>query len=273
MSETGDVGFQGGGRGGRLDTSVAHNARVWNYWLGGKDNFEPDRRVGDHIRTMFPVIEAVARADRRFLVRAVRHLVAEQGVRQFLDIGTGLPSADNTHQVAQGVAPEARIVYVDNDPMVLVHARALLTSSVQGATDYIEADIHDPAPILAAAARTLDFDRPVAVMMLGILNFVQDTDEAVAIVRRLMDAMAPGSFLALTHPTVELGGEANVPAMKFWNENASPPLRARTGAEIARFVDGLELIDPGLVSCSRWRATDEQEPVSVPQYGCVARKP
>ncbi|WP_433686229.1 SAM-dependent methyltransferase [Micromonospora carbonacea] len=273
MSESGDVGVRGGERVEPIDTSVAHNARVWNYWLGGKDNFEPDRRVGDHVRQMFPVIGEVARADRRFLARAVRHLAGEAGVRQFLDIGTGLPTADNTHQVAQSVAPDARIVYVDNDPMVLVHARALLTSSAEGATDYVEADVHDPASILAAAGRTLDLDRPVAVMMLGILNFVLDTDEAVAIVRRLLDAMPPGSYLALTHPTVELGGAANVPAMEFWNANAAPPIRARTGAEIARFVDGLELVAPGLVSCARWRPADGEEPAAVPQYGCVARKP
>ncbi|MFC5943750.1 SAM-dependent methyltransferase [Micromonospora harpali] len=273
MSESGDVGVRDGERVEPIDTSVAHNARVWNYWLGGKDNFEPDRRVGDHVRAMFPVIGEVARADRRFLARAVRHLAGEAGVRQFLDIGTGLPTADNTHQVAQAVAPDARIVYVDNDPMVLVHARALLTSSAEGATDYVEADVHDPASILTAAARTLDLDRPVAVMMLGILNFVLDTDEAVAIVRRLMDAMPPGSYLALTHPTVELGGEANVPAMEFWNANAAPPIRARTGAEIARFLDGLELVEPGLVSCARWRPDDGEEPAVVPQYGCVARRP
>ncbi|MER5704336.1 SAM-dependent methyltransferase [Micromonospora sp. NPDC002296] len=273
MSEAGYVGFRDGERAERIDTSVAHNARVWNYWLGGKDNFEPDRRVGERIHTMFPVIGEVARADRRFLARAVRHLAGEAGVRQFLDIGTGLPSADNTHQVAQAVAPDARIVYVDNDPMVLVHARALLTSSAGGATDYLEADVHDPASVLAGAARTLDLDRPVAVMMLGILNFVLDTDEAVAIVRRLMHEMPSGSFLALTHPTVELGGEANVPAMKFWNENAAPPIRSRTAAEIGRFLDGLELLDPGLVSCGRWRPADGEEPVTVPQYGCVARKP
>ncbi|WDZ82967.1 SAM-dependent methyltransferase [Micromonospora cathayae] len=256
----------------RVDSSVAHNARVWNYWLGGKDNFEADRRVGDHVRQMFPVIGEVARADRRFLARAVRHLAGEAGIRQFLDIGTGLPTADNTHDLAQAVAPESRIVYVDNDPMVLVHARALLTSRPEGVTRYLEADVHRPDSIVSAAADTLDLTRPVAVMMLGILNFVLDTDEAYAIVRRLMDAVPPGSYLALTHPTVELGGEANVPAMAFWNEHAAPPIRSRTGAEIAGFLTGLELVEPGLVSCSRWRPDDPQA-AQVPQYGAVARKP
>ncbi|KXK58700.1 translation initiation factor IF-2 [Micromonospora rosaria] len=256
----------------RPDPSVAHNARVWNYWLGGKDNFESDRAVGDRIRSMFPVIGEVARADRRFLARVVRHLAGDLGVRQFLDIGTGLPTADNTHQLAQAVDPRSRVVYVDNDPMVLVHARALLTSSPEGATDYLDADVHRPEEILAGAARTLDLDQPVAVMMLGILNFVQDTEVAVAIVRRLLDAMPSGSYLALTHPTVELGGEANVAAMAFWNAHASPPIRARTGAEIGRFFTGLELVEPGLVSCARWRPDDADE-ATVPQYGGLARKP
>lgn len=253
----------------RIDTTVAHNARVWDYWLGGKDNFVVDRQVGDQVRAMFPIIGDVAGADRRFLARAVGFLTGEAGVTQFLDIGTGLPTANNTHEVSQADRPESRIVYVDNDPLVLVHARALLTSSPLGATDYVDADVHDPDAILAGAARTLDLDRPVAVMMLGILNFVLDTDEAYRIVRRLMDAVPAGSYLAITHPTLELGGEANVEAMAFWNEHAAPPIRARTGAEIARFFDGLELLDPGLVSCGRWRA----EASAVPQYGAVGRKP
>lgn len=275
MPQTGDqVVPEPSDRAPRVDSSVAHNARVWNHWLGGKDNFEADRRVGDHVRRMFPVIGEVAAADRRFLARAVGFLAGTAGVRQFLDIGTGLPTADNTHDLAQAIAPESRIVYVDNDPMVLVHARALLTSRPEGVTRYLEADIHQPEAILTAAAETLDFDQPVAVMMLGILNFVQDTDEANAIVRRLMDAVPSGSYLALTHPTTELGGEANVPAMKFWNENAAPPIRARTGAEIAGFLSDLELVEPGLVSCSRWRPDPaDTNPAEVPQYGAVARKP
>jgi hypothetical protein len=224
---------------------------------------------------MFPTIVDVARADRYFLGRAVRYLAGEAGIRQFLDIGTGLPTVDNTHDVAQRVAPETRIVYVDNDPLVLVHARALLTSSVQGATDYIDADVHHPASILDKATRTLDLDRPVAVMMLGILNFVLDTDEALEIVRTLVDAVPSGSYLTITHPTLELGGEVNVEAMAFWNANAAPPIRARTGAEIARFLDGLEVLDPGLVSCVQWRpdfAALGETPTQVPQYGAVARK-
>lgn len=275
MPQTGDhVVPEPAARPPRVDSSVAHNARVWNYWLDGKDNFEADRRVGEYVRQMFPVIGDVARADRRFLARAVGFLAGTAGIRQFLDIGTGLPTADNTHDLAQTIAPDARIVYVDNDPMVLVHARALLTSHPEGVTRYLEADIHQPEAILTAAAETLDFDRPVAIMMLGILNFVLDGDEASAIVRRLVDAVPSGSYLALTHPTTELGGEMNVAAMKFWNENAAPPIRARTGAEIAGLLTGLELVEPGLVSCSRWRpAPDEADAAQVPQYGAVARKP
>jgi O-methyltransferase involved in polyketide biosynthesis len=257
----------------RLDTSVAHNARVWNHWLGGKDNYEVDQRVGDHIAGMFPVIRAVARADRDFLGRAVRFLAAERGIRQFLDIGTGLPTADNTHEIAQRIAPESRIVYVDNDPIVLVHARSLLTSSPEGVTDYLDADVRDPDVIVRGAARTLDLERPVAVMMLGILNFVPDTDEARDIVRRIMAAVPSGSHLVLTHPTydAEAGGAGNVAAMEFWNAHATPPITARGHAEIAGFLDGLEPVEPGLVPCSRWRAGADA--AVVPQYGAVAVKP
>src|SRR5690606_16965325 len=181
---------------------------------------------------------------------------------------------DNTHEIAQRIAPDARIVYVDNDPIVLVHARTLLTGSREGATDYIDADVHDPDAIVTRAAGTLDLHRPAAVMMLGILNFVLDTDAARDIVRRIMAATAPGSFLVLTHPTfdAEVGGELQVPAMEFWNENATPPITARSAADIAAFFEGLDLIEPGLVSCSQWHA-ESGTAVVVPQYGAVAVKP
>ncbi|MCX5007859.1 SAM-dependent methyltransferase [Streptomyces sp. NBC_00638] len=258
----------------RLDTSVAHNARVWNYWIGGKDNYAIDQAVGDQVASMFPIIREVARADRDFLGRAVHHLTADRGVRQFLDIGTGLPTLDNTHEIAQRIAPESRIVYVDNDPIVLVHARTLLTSTPEGTTDYIDADVHHPDTIVEGAAATLDLGRPVAVMMLGILNFVLDTKEAQDIVRRIMAAAPSGSFLVLTHPTTDadLGGEGNIEAMKFWNENATPPITARTRAEIEAFFDGLEFVTPGLVSCSQWRSEPGSAP-TVPQFGAVAVKP
>jgi hypothetical protein len=258
----------------RLNTGVAHNARVWNYWIGGKDNYEIDQRVGEHVAGMFPVIREVARADRDFLGRAVRFLAGERGVRQFLDIGTGLPTVDNTHEIAQRVAPDARIVYVDNDPLVLIHARTLLTSTREGVTDYIDADVHDPEAIVQRAAATLDFERPVAVMMLGILNFILDTEDAREVVRRVMAAVPSGSFLVLTHPTfdADLGGEGNVPAMEFWNENATPPITARSRADVAAFFEGLDLLDPGLVPCSQWRP-DSESPAVVPQFGAVAVKP
>ncbi|MEV5437051.1 SAM-dependent methyltransferase [Streptomyces sp. NPDC052682] len=257
----------------RLNTGVAHNARVWNYWIGGKDNYEVDQKVGEHVAGMFPVIRDIARADREFLGRAVTFLAGERGVRQFLDIGTGLPTGDNTHEIAQRIAPDARIVYVDNDPIVLAHARTLLTGTGEGVTDYIDADVHRPQTILERAGRTLDFTQPVAVMMLGILNFVLDTGKARDIVREVMAVVPSGSFLVLTHPTfdADLGGEGQIPAMTFWNENATPPITARSGADIAAFFEGLELLEPGLVSCSQWRAQQAQTP--VPQYGAVAVKP
>ena len=262
------------GRSARLNTGVAHNARVWNYWIGGKDNYEVDQQVGEHVANMFPIIREIARADRWFLGRAVRYLAEERGVRQFLDVGTGLPTADNTHQIAQRIAPDARIVYVDNDPIVLAHARTLLTGTREGVTDYIDADVHDPAAILERATQTLDFTKPVALMLLGILNFVLDHDKAREIVRDLVAALPSGSCVALTHPTFDddLGGAGQIPAMKFWNENATPPITARSGEDIAAFFEGLDLLEPGLVSCSKWRA-EPGSPAVVPQYGAVAVKP
>ncbi|MEU8888922.1 SAM-dependent methyltransferase [Streptomyces sp. NPDC048442] len=254
-----------------IRTDIAHNARVWNYWLGGKDHYPVDTAVGEQVTAFYPSIGEVARADRRFLGRAVSYLAGEAGLRQFLDIGTGLPTADNTHQVAQRIAPDARIVYVDNDPVVLAHARALLTGTPEGRTAYIDADAHDPDRILQEAARTLDLDRPVALMLLGILNFVADTAQAREIVRTLLDALPPGSHLALTHPTLELGGEGNEAAMAFWNENATPPITARTRTEFASFLDGLEILDPGIVSCARWRDEDPRT-AQVAQFGAVAVK-
>jgi O-methyltransferase involved in polyketide biosynthesis len=253
-----------------IRTDMAHNSRVWNYWLGGKDSYAVDQEVAERIAGMFPSIAEVARADRAFLGRSVSYLAGEAGVRQFLDIGTGLPTADNTHEVAQRIAPDARIVYVDNDPIVLTHARALLAGTPEGVTAYVDADAHDPGAVLRSASATLDLRRPVAVMMLGILNFVLDTDKARSIVRTLMDALPSGSHLVLTHPTLELGGEGNAQAMAFWNENATPPITARSRAEFASFLDGLEIVEPGIVSCARWGAPRAAE---VPQFGAVGRKP
>ena len=207
----------------------------------------------------------------------LRFLSVEEGIRQFLDIGTGLPTADNTHEVAQRLAPESRVVYVYNDLLVLAHARALLTSTPPGVTAYLDADVHRPSRIIDEAAETLDFSQPVAVMMLGILNFVLDTTEAEAIVNHLMEAVPSGSYLAVSHPTTELGCEANREAMRFWNEHVQPPpITARTGAEIRRFLAGLQLAEPGLVPCTQWRPDPVEVGAAAPQvalYAGVARKP
>jgi S-adenosyl methyltransferase len=258
-----------------IDTTVSHSARIWDYWLGGKDNYQVDREVGDRIEEMLPDIVKQAREDRLFLGRVVRYLAGEAGIRQFLDIGTGLPTADNTHQVAQRVAPESKIVYVDNDPLVLAHARALLTSSPEGATDYIHADMHDPGAIIDGAARTLDFGQPVAITMLGVLWHVMDNDEAYAIVNRLMQAMPSGSYLALNHPTLEVTGEKMATAIRYWNEYGKPPGTHRTPDELTRFFDGMDLVEPGVVSITRWRpeTTSSGEPEEIDQFGGVGRKP
>ena len=260
---------------GELNTNVAHPARVWNYFLGGKDNYPADREAGDQVLALMPEIVDSARADRAFLRRVVRYLAGEAAVRQFLDIGTGLPTADNTHEVAQAVAPESRIVYVDNDPIVLVHARALLTSGPAGVTDYVEADVRDTGKLLLAAARTLDFSRPVALMMLGILNFVVDDDEAHAIVNRLLDAVSSGSYLVVVHPTQEVHGEAMAETLRLWNERGGAPIVDRSRQELARFFDRLELLEPGVVSCSRWRPEpgDPSSQVEVAHFCAVGRKP
>jgi O-methyltransferase involved in polyketide biosynthesis len=259
----------------RIDTSVPHSARIWNFFLGGKDNFDADRAVGERVKVMLPSIVRQAKADRDFLRRAVTHLVEEEGIRQFLAIGTGLPTLDNTHEVAQGLAPDARIVYVDNDPVVLAHARALLTSSPEGATDYIDADLRDPGLILERAAATLDFEKPVAVMLVGILHHLEDTEESYAIVRRLMERLPSGSTLAINHSTYEVFGEQSRVAAQYYNDNGGrPSLTLRPADEILRYFDGLDLIEPGLVSCSRWR-TDPDHVISdeVDEFAGVARKP
>jgi O-methyltransferase involved in polyketide biosynthesis len=245
---------------------------VWNYWLGGKDNYAVDRALGDEIAKAFPIIVDIARADRAFLNRAVRYLAGEAGVVQFLDIGTGLPTANNTHEVAQSVAPEARIVYVDYDPLVLVHARALLTSGPDGATDYIDADLRDPETILREAGRTLDFGKPVAVILSGILAHLPTVDEAKAVVRRLMDALASGSHLVVCDGA-NTNPELNE-VMKIWNESANPPYAMRTPEEIASYFDGLEFVEPGLTDVTVWRpdpGTGATRPLD--NLGGVARKP
>ncbi|MGP4024284.1 SAM-dependent methyltransferase [Actinomadura sp. 3N407] len=261
----------------QIDTSVPHSARVWNYLLGGKDNYEVDQQAAEQFRAMFPQITDIALADRAFLGRSVRYLAGEAGIRQFLDIGTGLPTMDNTHEVAQRAAPGSRIVYVDNDPLVLTHARALLRSSPEGACDYIHADLREPDGILEQAAATLDFGRPVAIMLLGIMHFVHDDGEARRLLGRLMDAVPSGSHLAITHATLDFdeGATAQAEAQEDWNEKSANPMVPRTREAIVRFFDGLELLEPGVVSMSRWRP--EHTPWGLPDevagYAAVGRKP
>lgn len=263
----------------KLDTTVPHTARVWNYFLGGKDNYAVDREIGERYRQIFPEIIDIARTDRAFLGRAVRYLAGEAGIRQFLDIGTGLPTMDNTHEVAQRAVPESKIVYVDNDPLVLLHAQALLTSTREGACDYIEADLREPDKILEQAAKTLDFNRPVAIMLLAIVQFIPDFDQSHRIVMRLLEAVPSGSYLALTHATLDLGDqvstEANTEAQRTWNENSREIITPRTREHILRYFDGLEMLEPGLVSLPHWRpeATRWPEPAAVAGYCGVARKP
>lgn len=257
-----------------IDSTVPQSARVWNYWLGGKDNFEADRMVGDQIREMNPHIVEIARQARGFLGRAVTYLASEGGVREFLDIGTGLPTANNTHEVAQSVAPESRIVYVDHDPLVLAHARALLVGTPEGATDYIDADLREPDKILRKAGETLDFSQPVALMLMGILGHITDDEEAYAIVRRLLDPLPSGSYLVLYDDTNVIHGEAMDEMVRQWNETGENPRINRTPEKLERFFDGLELLEPGVVSVSRWRpdAADPSEIPEVDDFCGVGRK-
>ncbi|MDN0197813.1 SAM-dependent methyltransferase [Streptomyces sp. S.PNR 29] len=258
----------------RINTQQPTAARIWNYWLGGGDYYEVDRAAGDRIRELHPAIVEYARADRLFLGRAVRHLAADVGIRQFLDIGTGLPTADNTHEVAQRVAPDARVVYVDNDPLVLAHARALLTSTPEGRTDHLDADLRDVDAILERAADTLDFTQPVALMLLSVVMFIGDDEDPYGVVRRLLDALPSGSHLVLSHTVTGPGTSEVDAAVRYWNEHGNPKLTPRTAEAVGRFFDGLELLEPRVVSCSRWRpeGPDGEEPPEVALYGGVGRK-
>ncbi|WP_433384003.1 SAM-dependent methyltransferase [Actinoplanes sp. CA-142083] len=256
-----------------MDTSVPHSARIWNYWLGGTDNFPVDRAAGDQYRQVFPGVVDVARASRQFLTRSIEYLAGEAGIRQFLDVGTGLPTADNTHQVAQRVAPEARVVYVDNDPMVLAHARALLAGTPEGVTRYVDADLREPAAVLAAARTILDFERPVALILSGVLGHVDDTGRARTILRELLEPLPPGSFLSLNDGTSVVSAEIQE-AQDDYNESGAMPYKLRSPEEIASFFDGLELVEPGVVPCPRWHPDDRVDtPLDIDAFGGVGRKP
>jgi SAM-dependent methyltransferase len=253
---------------------VAHPARVYDYWLGGKDHFEPDRIAAQEVIAVRPTIIRDIRANRAFLGRAVSFLAGEAGIRQLLDIGTGLPTSPNVHEVAQSAAPESRIVYVDNDPIVLAHARALLASNPEGACAYLDADLKDTGKILQEAARTLDFSRPVAVLFIGVLHLVSDEEDPYRIVREVVNATVPGSYLALTQPARDINAGEVAEGARRYNEHVKTPQTRRTYAETLRFFDGMQVVPPGLVQCHRWRpapgAVGLEENVSA--YGGVARK-
>jgi hypothetical protein len=256
----------------QIDTSVPHSARIWNYWLGGKDNYPVDEAAGDAYTAVFPGIVTIARSSRAFLGRSIRHLVREAGVRQFLDVGTGLPTVDNTHEVAQRLAPESRIVYVDNDPLVLAHARALLTSTREGATAYEPISLDEPERIIEAAGQTLDLTRPTALILSGILGHVADYDQARDLVRRLLAGLPAGSYLSLnegsrgTDPVYEQAQDA-------YNETGAVPYFLRPVEQIEAFFEGLELVEPGVVSVPRWHPEPGAPTEPIGQHGGLGRKP
>jgi hypothetical protein len=257
-----------------LDTSVANAARMWNYWIGGKDNFAADREARDQVLAAMPALPLVARSLRRFLTTTVDELTAA-GVRQFLDIGTGLPTADNTHEVAQRAAPESRIVYVDHDPVVIRHAQALLTSSPAGKTDYIQADLRDWATISAGAQRTLDFSRPVAVLLIAVLHFILDAENPHQVISAMMADLAPGSYLVIAHAASDIEAGTAGAMARSYNATSSLTITPRDGATVARFFDGMEMTGPGLLPLAQWwgsgPATASGSGLSC--YCGIARKP
>jgi hypothetical protein len=259
----------------QINTRVAHPARVYNAWLGGKDNYAADRDAAEQAVAANPDIRPAVHANRAFLGRAVRHLATQAGIRQFLDIGTGIPTANNTHEVAQGAVPECRIVYVDNDPVVLAHARALLTSRPEGATAYIDADLRDTGTILRQAAATLDFSRPIGLVLVAILQYISDADDPYGIVARLLGSLPPGSHLVISHPASDIGAAKVAESMRRYNERAGRREQAtpRNHAEVTRFFDGLDLLEPGIVRLPRWRPAPEvEEARELPMWCGVGAK-
>ncbi|MFC6023635.1 SAM-dependent methyltransferase [Plantactinospora solaniradicis] len=260
-----------------LDTSTAHPARRYNYWLGGKDHFAVDRESGDRIAAAFPTVRTAARQNREFLKRATGFLTRVAGIRQFLDIGTGLPTAENIHEVAQAIAPESKIVYVDNDPMVTSHARALLSGDPRGATTYLEADLREPEKILAhpQLRQTLDLGQPVGLMLIAVLHFVHGTGAATPIVRHLLGALPAGSYLVVSAATLDFHPPEGAAIQEAMLADGRTDVWARSRAEIADLFDGLELVEPGIVAVSDWRAETEPgfrpSPAEVALYGGVGR--
>jgi len=257
-----------------FDPSVPHPARVYGYWLGGKDHYPADREVAEEVIRCRPQVVTGARANRAFLTRVVRYLAGECGVRQFLDIGTGLPAPDSTHQVAQAIAPVGRVVYADNDPLVLVYARALLTSGPQGSCDYVEADLRDTPAVLTGAARTLDFARPVAVLLLAVLHFLTDTDDPAGVVAALARRLAPGSFVVISHLTADFGPGPVAAGVETYTSLVPTPLVPRTHAQVSALFGGLPLVPPGVVPVIEWRPVSvSPAPYVADLYAGVARKP
>jgi len=257
-----------------FDTSVANAARMWNYWIGGKDNFRADREAGDQVLQAMPALPLVARMLRRFLITTVDELTAA-GIRQFLDIGTGLPTADNTHDVAQRAAPGSRIVYVDHDPVVISHAQALLTSSPAGKTDYIQADLRDWAAISAGARRTLDFSRPVAVLLIAVLHFILDAEDPHRLVAAMMADLAPGSYLVIAHAASDIESDTAAAMARSYNATSSLTITPRDRPTVARFFDGLEMTGPGLLPLAQWWGTSPATTAGsgLSCYCGIARKP
>jgi S-adenosyl methyltransferase len=258
----------------KIQFDVPHAARIWNYWMGGKDNYPVDRAAGDAVAEVYPDIVTMALQSRRFLIRAVRFLAGEAGIRQFLDIGTGLPTMQNTHEVAQATAPDARIVYVDNDPLVLAHARALLVNTTpQGVTTYVDADYHNPELIIADARNVLDFTKPIAVMFMGVLGYVSDFDLLRSIVTRVLDSVPSGSYLVLWDGTNT--GEAVRAGGSKLTETGAVPYHLRSPEQLGRCFEGFEMVPPGLVPITQWRPdnTDIGEPGHIDAYGAVSLKP
>jgi hypothetical protein len=257
-----------------IDPSVAHIARVQDYWLGGKDHFEADRVAGDEAITALPDIVASVRNTRAFLGRTVRFLAGQAGIRQFLDVGTGIPTASNTHEVAQQIAPESRVVYVDNDPMVLAHARALLTSSAEGRCAYIDADIRDPEKVLNNAAEILDFSQPVALVLMAVLQFVPDADGPHDLVRRLVTAAPSGSYLVISHPASDIQASAMAGLAARLNALMAQQVKPRSREEVGAFFDGLDFVEPGLIRCPEWRPDNPEDAAGKStMWGGVAVKP
>jgi S-adenosyl methyltransferase len=257
-----------------FDASVAHPARIYNYWLGGKDNFAADRLAAQEVLDLMPVIAQWARGNRLFLSTAVHYLAAEVGIRQFLDIGTGLPTADNTHEVAQRVAPDSRIVYVDNDPIVLLHARALLTSDPRGQCSYIEADAREVDKVLEQAAQVLDFSQPVAVMMVAVLHFIPDADDPYELTRRYLAAVPSGSYLAVSHAANDVK-DVTAEASQAYNARSATAITLRSQQQFAEFLTGLDLVGPGIAPLGRWSpsAITAMDSAELPGYAALARKP